>query len=782
MNFYFKVLVLLLIPVSSKTFSQNNLDSLALKYENKAKTYNELVYCHLNKIKFLKGEDLAFKAYVLNKNTGKLSKITNNLYCRIVDENQTVIKEGLFIVNKGTSHNIFKIDSLFTNNKYYFQAYTNWQRNTQKDYTYSQEIEILDFESENQKVNKLNQKLDVQILPEGGNFISGVMNTLGVIVKNEFGLSIKPEKVSLIEDGIETKSIVVNSMGLGKFNITPLTTKNYKLKVNYRDKVQVVDFPKLKNDGTNINVSYLRDKILVSIQTKKEKLDNTLVIHNSVNSKLIKIESSDKSSIVKVISYEDLFSGVNILTLLDQNNKPISERLIFNYKNIKSSLPQFNLGKLNDSLRLTIKIPEKFKNTEISLSVLPNQTKSSNPYSNIISHFGLKHFINGTFENPNYYFTNINFKKEYELDLLCMTQGWSSYDYNNLINEKESTLYDFEKGIDLSFNVNKSTTGNFIVHQLQNTKPFFINLTQKDLDDEPSFQIKSLFPITDEVINVSEINKNGTLKKASLVVNFKPNKVPIFNNLKPYEIHKTNNNLNKVINPIFTDELVVLDEVTINAEKKVTKYDKLKKQSNGTIDVFDDVKRSANLQFSSYIASKGFLVQEQLTTGELTILNPRRTTLGGLQPPIIFLDGVLLSDFNILSNFTMDIVDYIEIDKSGTGQGIRGARGFIKIYTDPKLNYSNSNYSNFKKNIVKVPLAFKAQKKYYTPKYYNFQSNTFNHYGILKWVPNVKIDANGLSYINIPNTNTKDLYISLQGIDENGNYILFEDIVNISNN
>ena len=109
MNFYFKVLVLLLIPVSSKTFSQNNLDSLALKYENKAKTYNELVYCHLNKIKFLKGEDLAFKAYVLNKNTGKLSKITNNLYCRIVDENQTVIKEGLFIVNKGTSHNIFKM-------------------------------------------------------------------------------------------------------------------------------------------------------------------------------------------------------------------------------------------------------------------------------------------------------------------------------------------------------------------------------------------------------------------------------------------------------------------------------------------------------------------------------------------------------------------------------------------------------------------------------------------------------------------------------------------------
>jgi len=395
----------------------------------------------------------------------------------------------------------------------------------------------------------------------------------------------------------------------------------------------------------------------------------------------------------------------------------------------------------------------------------------------------LQHYLRGVIESPNYYFTNVNYRKKYDLDLLCLTQGWSAYSYEKLLNTKPKTFYDFENGINSTVRINKYNSGNFIVHKLKNSKPFYVNLAKEDFDLEPFFKIKNLFPLEDEAISISETTKDGSINKALVFTSFKPSSVPN-HSIRAYKLEKKQG-LNTVDTPIFFQEIEKLDEVVIKTKKKQERYDKLKKNSNGTIDIFDDVQRNSNIDFATYISSKGFRVSQPTDrqSGEplLTIVNTRRTTLGGLQPPLIFLDGVQLQDFSILANFRLDIVDYIEIDKSGFGQGIRGTNGVIRIVTDPQLRLNNSSYYNkFSASDFTVPLGFKKERKYYNPKYYSFNSKTFTDYGIVGWYPNITVSENGLVYLKVLDTKVDEVKMVIQGIDEEGKLIATEHIVPLS--
>ena len=84
MKFIYRLSIVLFVLKSFSLNAQNNLDSISDIYRGYNKTPKEIVYCHLNKVKFLKGESIAFKAYVVDKSTKRLSQTSTNLYCRIL--------------------------------------------------------------------------------------------------------------------------------------------------------------------------------------------------------------------------------------------------------------------------------------------------------------------------------------------------------------------------------------------------------------------------------------------------------------------------------------------------------------------------------------------------------------------------------------------------------------------------------------------------------------------------------------------------------------------------
>ncbi len=114
---YFRVLTLFVLFTFLTFFSLNAQDAIVdivESYEDYASDAREVVYVHLNKSTYIKGESIGFTAYVLDKKDKKSSKVTTNLYISIEDENKNVIKKKLLKVENGVASNIIELDSSFT--------------------------------------------------------------------------------------------------------------------------------------------------------------------------------------------------------------------------------------------------------------------------------------------------------------------------------------------------------------------------------------------------------------------------------------------------------------------------------------------------------------------------------------------------------------------------------------------------------------------------------------------------------------------------------------------
>lgn len=76
---------------------ENNFSKIVEAFQDYSKAYREVVYCHLNKSTYIKGEYLGFSAYILNKDLKTPSKTTKNLYCLILDSTNTIVKSKQWV-------------------------------------------------------------------------------------------------------------------------------------------------------------------------------------------------------------------------------------------------------------------------------------------------------------------------------------------------------------------------------------------------------------------------------------------------------------------------------------------------------------------------------------------------------------------------------------------------------------------------------------------------------------------------------------------------------------
>lgn len=114
-------------------------------------------------------------------------------------------------------------------------------------------------------------------------------------------------------------------------------------------------------------------------------------------------------------------------------------------------------------------------------------------------------------------------------------------------------------------------------------------------------------------------------------------------------------------------------------------------------------------------------------------------------------------------------IDYVEINKSGVGEGLRAGAGVIRIYTDPfKSKKANKNFKKVFKS-YDIPLTFEKPKLYYSPIYKSKKNSFFKAYGTIDWKPNLLVKNNVVSF-RIPNYN-QSISILLEGVLNDDNLI-----------
>ncbi|WP_435254079.1 hypothetical protein [Tenacibaculum sp. A30] len=782
-----------LLFIKTFSFAQKQKNNLIINnFQNYATEYRELAYSQLNKSTYIKGETLGFCSYIIDKAKKTPSLLTKNLYCVITDENNQIIKSKLIKVNRGIAYNSFEIDSLFSSGKYTFKAYTNWMKNFDEPNAFIESFKVIDPEKKSYlKRSTLSNSIDAQFLPEGGHFVNNIKTKVGVTIKDNNGYGI-PNVVGEVYDSNNTSiaTFKTNFVGICNFSLLPKTKQNYIVKITHLGKEYKYTITGAKSKGVSIKLSQVNNKVLVELNTNQETLKSIknkpfkLIIHNGdiIKEGVVKF---NKTSSTKIIDQKNLLPGINIFTLFDENNNPILERLFFNYKGIETlSLGEAKFSKKEDSLQINIPFSQPSYNTKnslhLSISVLPKDTKAYQKNHNIISYTHLQPYVKGYIENAGYYFTNINRKKKYYLDNLLLTQGWSSYDWNSIFENNTSSRFAFENGITIKVNKNNINNSEFFISPLKLNNPSIINIQE----NKKFFVEDGLYPLEEESLKLSVLNKKGKLIKPNLYVQFSPYKIPLINNYLKTSLPPKNNYYSYEFktSPFLSsklDEYQNLDEAIISVNLRQQRIDKIQSKNWGDIYLIDDSLRRFNLRLSNYITSyvMGFTVTEYM--GLFILSKSSGKSSFSSAPPTVYLDDVIQSNLDFLHHFSMDDIDYMVANRHGFGEGMRGSNGVLKIYTRKTSNVKRKINNN---RTFDFPLTFSSNKKFYTPKYTTYNTSFYKEYGVIDWIPNVILDNEGNLSFKIHNPANTNILLFIEGITQDGKYITTTKTLNINNN
>jgi hypothetical protein len=715
----------------------------------------------------LEGEDLGFAAYVYDLKEQKPSDDVKNLYCQVLDSDRQVVKERLLLVEQGRSTGTFAIDSLFQPGNYTVRAFTNWMRNFENPHYFEASIKIIAPTEKEATAAFATSTIGVQILPEGGHLVQGVMSTAGISVLDSRGNALNGATIKLLENDVEICEIHLENTGLGRFAFRPVKDKNYTVMVTYNNRTTLTQLPQIIENGLLLAVREGKEALFVELNTNAETLsrikgDNYIIAVNSNNKlKLYDKKIKDLTNLV-ALKLTDLKPGMNQITLFSKDKKVIGQRLYFNYNGFKTfEMEDIELTRKLETLYASIKF-EDFENARVSIAVHTSQTVAIDKSQSILSSFKLRPYIKGEVQNPLDYFKNVTPRVKAAMDNLLLCKGWVMYDWDDVFNENRTFKYSYERGITVKANFDVKKFKSVVIYPSGGS-----DLTTLDLkDNDVGFTLTEYVAMGKEQLTVSAIRKKGRVEKVTMYPQFVPAFIPSFLKSKKLNPIETSGNISDHDLKPLIKRAEALDTITLVVNKEKARREKLRDRSTGRIDFFDDSDRRNEILLVNYINRIGGL-RADVSNGNLSIrpVVERRFTNLSEPPVVIILDNTLYRDLNMFISFDMSTVDYIEIIPNDP----RYPNGVaIRIITDPLLSPFKLNSQTT--SSYDLPLTFTAPAKFYRPSYYSYTDLFFEKFGVIDWQGDVEIkDGNGT--FSMPYLGINKLLFHIQGWANDGTLI-----------
>lgn len=102
----------------------------------------EKVYLHLDKPYYAIGDDIWFKAYVIDSKTSAPTSISNILYIDLINEKDSLTKQLKLQMVSGIVWGDFKLSDSLAEGNYRIRAYTQWMRNAGPEFFFDKTIKI----------------------------------------------------------------------------------------------------------------------------------------------------------------------------------------------------------------------------------------------------------------------------------------------------------------------------------------------------------------------------------------------------------------------------------------------------------------------------------------------------------------------------------------------------------------------------------------------------------------------------------------------------------------
>ena len=747
----------------------------------------EKVYVHTNKTSYFPDDVIRFKAYV-GDSINLPSAQTQILEVKLFDGEGTQLFDRTVAIARGTGSGQFELNDAIAPGTYYLQARTNYMRNFGEEHQYLQEITILGKETFNiSKEERL--KYDIQLFPEGGHLIEDVQNILAIKATAN-GRSIDFQGIITNEKGETIATFQNEHEGLGSCRFVYKKGETYSAKIKVQDTLLEQAVPVALAKGVSLEVDTSdEDNLKVYLKTNEATFydqvysNYTLLYHQDRQLfQLVSVARLDSINGLLETNKNIFLDGVHTVTLF-ADDQPIAERKFYIETDQKKSFVSLEKSKIDsDSItyRLLSKGKKKNLDVDLSVSILQKNSEAVNVKNTISSAFLLTPYVRGYVENPAYYFDTENKKRKEHLDLLLLTQGWTGYTLNEVI-EAISPIekYTFETGFELKGKIKGEIKRKNLVLIPDN----FNIIDRVKLQGRPEFIFQNLSVFKGDTVRVAYQNWLGKIIKPSkieydtiqkrnvstLIIpirtkapNGEKNIIGLSNKTKKYAANAWNDDTP----PRNIDGTINLEEVVVTEKKRSERYLQRRKVIKKYEPIVSDIgkyydlpipKESNNFNMSllDFLASQGYR--------PATVNNVEYYLKGPFgDPSFVSINGRLVEPEELRSiQLQMKDIENVMVNNIKTGLSI------FQVFTSE--SYGRDTTVLFDKFVITN--GFDRAKKYYTPLYVFDRSRPIDLLEV-DWKPYVKTNRKGeVSFKIAKDDRVNSLLFLIQGFSNEGHLI-----------
>ncbi|MEL6251527.1 MAG: carboxypeptidase-like regulatory domain-containing protein [Bacteroidota bacterium] len=504
------------------------LDSLSSYLEERPR---EKLFVHLNKYNFFSGEEIWFRAYLMDAVEHRQNSPSQIYHVELIDPNGKLL-DSLSFHSAKANWGKFSLKPGLASGKYLIRAYTHYMRNRPQAYFFQEFIDIWGKEEE-ENTPKPSPPLAahqesghfprLSFFPEGGKLIEGQENIMAFRLASLHTLSTNAEVVLEDENRNLISSASLGPAGFGSLSFLPEKGKAYKAYLKENGKGSYCELPPIETAGFRLRVinndaDYFRIKIT---HNEEDSLDNAFLIAHVRGALSLFIDDIETGQIIN-IPKNTLITGLVEFSLFNAKGEIKARRLAFNEFGLGKELLEIsNLGKSlsGDEIEIGLNLSDTLKTPgETQLSFAVTETIFDLQEGSAIAPYVLLESDLGLMPASMAKYFPLTKENRKSLDLFLMSWEGHIYDWNEILSAKEKLGFLPEKGITIKgytldgANPKKKISSSIMVNTL--SESLFIEESQSD--ESGYFELEApLF--LDSTLFIVQARKGNQKKEAEKV-------------------------------------------------------------------------------------------------------------------------------------------------------------------------------------------------------------------------------------------------------------------------
>lgn len=782
------------------------------------------LYLHTDRDHYFLGDTIWYKGYYLDGQSNKFIPGLITLNIDMINESGASVIDQVLAIDNGVAAGAMTIPTTLESGNYIIRAFTEFQKQFGEDAFFYKQVKVSKLESfvegAAQPAKEKLSEIDVAFLPEGGVLLEGQMNTLGIKAIDTHGNGAQVQGEILDSKGESVATFATSYKGMGSFDFNPVKGESYTARTAAYPDFHYI-FNDIVKEGIKIEFEQemgndLRFQVLTNAESMIGRSYYFAISHHGeviFHNKFVLKTSTFPITVNK----DALPAGINRMVLLDEQLLPVSERLYFstNYQinEIKIKPDQQNY-ETRSRVRLKL-TDERGEDTEswsnMSMVVIDEfAINREGPSMNILSWLLIDSELKGLIESPQDYFSNDpDITSETKLDLLMMTQGWSSYIWNKPEEYMTKAIQE-EEGFTISGKVLKVVGNKPVTEGTVDLKAFnndFMHMDIVEINEEGEFKFENVYFLDSASVFIQARNEKDKLS-------FKVRLDSIFNNFPELSVKyilkegATEVKQAELYQRQY-DNLQALKEYTLATGsfyiEEVSVYEHRRKKDDGHFRIYSKPSNSREItnrdlaymsvidymqgRFAGVTVTKDMNIiirgGSGMSSGPARTMGERSTASDRAMKPyerkeeytsaLLLLDGFPVSK-DVFLSIPMSDIDVVEVLKNPSEVsifGMRGMGGVVSIFT--KKGGVPDYSSKYIPGTIAVKLAgYASNRVFYSPRYSkkNINSPKPDHRIVQYWDPNI-FTENGKASVSFFTSDDISRYkVYVEGITSEGKICL----------